>query len=121
MTNHSFIKGFSGKGFPLYLHDEKHLFVKKSEQNGRQYYQCYHVLRKEQSDFKPCPVYCVVKDGECHKNDAVHSHQEDHKIQYRDMQSLNAMKETCRWLRIHCPSSAHKISLYDIFMLEISK
>lgn len=121
MSNHTFIQGFSGKGLLLYLENEKNLFIEKSKQNRCTYYECYHVLQKSQPDYKPCPVRCVVEDGECRRNGRVHSHEMNHKIQYRDMQSLNAMKETCRWLREHCPSSAYKIPLYDIFMLEISK
>lgn len=121
MARHSFLTGFSGKGLLLYLHDEKNLFIKKSERNQSQYYECYHVLQKAQPDYKACPVYCVIKDGECNRNGAIHSHPTNHKVEYRDMVSLNAMKETCRWLRTYIPSSAHKVSLYDIFMLEISK
>lgn len=121
MAKHSFIKGSSGKGLLLYLHDEKNLFIKKFDRNHSHYYECYHVLQRNQLDYKPCPVNCVVKEGECRRNESTHSHPTNHKILYRDMQSVNAMKETCHWLRTHCPSSAHKIPLYDIFMLEISK
>lgn len=121
MTLHSFEQGFSGKGLLLYLHDEKNLFVKQSARNSTEFFQCYHILQKNQPDYKPCPVYCTVAGGECHRNAAIHSHSTNHKVEYRDMLSLNAMKETCRWLKDHCPSSANKIPLQDIFLLEISK
>lgn len=121
MTNHTFIQGFRGKGLLLYVEAEKNLFVEKSKRNQTKYYECYHVMEKDQPNYVPCHVRYAVEGEECRRvNDEVHSH-ENHKVEYRDMQSLNAMKETCRWLREHCPSSAYKIPVYEIFMLEISK
>lgn len=118
---HSYIQGFSGRGYLLYLHDERNLFIKNKTTNSADYYQCYHVLLKNEPGYIPCPVTCIVNGSNCRRNSAEHSHQTDHKVQFRDMQSINAMKETCRWLHEHCPSSASKIPLHDIFLLEISK
>lgn len=118
---YSFIKGFNGKGSLLYLHDEKNLFVRKVKRDAYEYYECYHNLQKYEYGFEHCPVSCSIQQGELRRNEAEHSHQGNHKVYFRDLQSLNAMKETCYWLRDHCPSSAHKIPSYDIFMLEISK
>lgn len=121
MATFSFVKGFSGKANLLYLHDEKNLFIKKSTTNGRDYYECYNCLRKDEANYKPCHVYCTIQGDQCQRNKAVHSHSLDHRIEYRDLQSLNAMRQTCQWLRDNCPSSAYKIPLNEIFMLEISK
>lgn len=118
---YSFIKGFSGKGSLLYLHDEKNLFVRKVKRNEYEFYECYHNLRKYEFGFVHCSASCTIQQGELRRNHVGHSHPENHKVQFRDLQSLNAMKETCSWLREHCPSSAYKIPSYDIFMLEISK
>lgn len=120
MDVHSIVRGFKG-GDLLYLHNENILFLKHSTRGLNVYFKCYHVLQRDQPNYIHCPVMCTLIDGVCHRNNAEHSHSTNHRVEYNDLQSLNAMKETCRWLREHCPSSANKIPLHDIFMLEISK
>lgn len=44
MTEHSYVRNFSGKGFFLYLHYERNLFMKKSTRGGKSYYECYHAF-----------------------------------------------------------------------------
>lgn len=119
--SYSFIAGFSGRSSLLYLHDERHLFVKKVTRDQYEFYECYHNMQKNQLGFVHCSASCSILRGEIRRNGTAHSHPMDHKVDFRDLQSLNAMKETCNWLREHCPSSAHKIPSYDIFMLEIAK
>lgn len=119
MVRHSFIRGFKGKGMLLYLHDEKTLFVKKVMRDEYEYYECYHNMQK--NSLMSCSASCSIIRGELRRNDREHCHEENHKIKYKDLLSLNAMRETCYWLREHFPPSAHKIPLYDIYMLEMSK
>lgn len=120
MADYSFIQGFGGKGMLLYLRHEKTLFVKKVTRDDYAYYECYHNMQKYKG-FKSCSASCSIIRGEFRRNQEEHCHQENHKIKYKDLLSINAMKETCYWLREHCPPSAHKIPLYDIYMLEMSK
>lgn len=118
MTNYSYVVGFKGKSELLYSHDENNLYALKSNNELRMQYECYHNSNKENSP--RCPVYCTVERNMVRRNNERHCHR-DHNVIYKDLLSLNAMRNTCTLLNEHCPSSAHRIPLYDIFLQEISK
>lgn len=118
MAYYSYIVGFKGRGYLLYSHNEKNLFVKKSEENNMERYECYQNVIAG-SD-RRCPVYCMVEGDKITRNDGKHCHA-DHNVKYKDLVSLNAMRKTCVFLKENLPSSAFRISLYDIFLQEISK
>lgn len=119
MDNYSYVVGFKGKSTLLYLHDDKNLFVRKSNAGNNIQYECYHNVTNNEN-YRRCSVYCTVKEDVVKRNFERHCHT-DHSIKYKDLVSLNAMRQTCTFLKEHCPSSAHRIPLYDIFLNEISK
>lgn len=118
MAFYSYIVGFKGKSSLLYLHNERNLFVQKSVRNNIKQYECYE--NKIKGGSRRCPVYCSVNGDVVTRNTERHRHT-DHSIKFNDLQSLNAMRKTCVFLKEHCPSSAYRIPLYDIFLQEISK
>lgn len=120
MINYSYVTGFKGKTKLLYSHDERNLYALKSSSNGINplQYECYHNSNKE--NHPRCPVYCTVVGNIVRRNTERHCHP-DHMVKYNDLISLNGMRNTCILLKEHCPSSGHRISLYDIFLQEIAK
>lgn len=118
MAYYSYIVGFKGKSSLLYLHDERNLFLQKSEKNDVKQYECYQNKIKEGG--RRCLVYCSVERDVVTRNNERHCHA-DHSIKYKDLLSLNTMRKTCTFLKEHCPSSVYRIPLYDIFLQEISK
>lgn len=120
MANYSYVVGFKGTSKLLYSHDEKNLYTLKSGTNNiaSLQYECYHNVKKE--NYPRCQVYCTVLPNMVRRNNERHCHP-DHMVKYNDLMSLISMRNTCTLLKEHCPSSAHRISLYDIFLDVIAK
>lgn len=121
----SYIQGFHGSTL-LYIHEEKHLFMKTNDRNGRTEYICYEVaLSKEKYRYEEPKIKCnaraSTKQNMCKRNKVEHQQHANHELVFRDLQTLNAIKEKCRLLSEWCPSSAHKISAKEIFMIELAK
>lgn len=121
------IKGFNS-GTLYYIPEDGHLYVRKDSKHGKVYLTCYDESltkkkAKQDSLFRPCPAraHLDVESNLCYKTNACHTNHEDHGLKYRDLQSLNAMKEHCRFLATHFPFSSHKIPIKEIFLLEIAK
>lgn len=135
------IKGFSG-GNLFYVPDEKHLFMQKSRSSKKlkKYLVCYDtVLSKnkvgggadsefDDENFKEvicngCPARCTFdeKTGLVIRNFSPHTNHVDHEIKFRDLQTLNAMKDHCRYLATNFPFSARRIPIRDIYMTEMAK
>lgn len=122
-----YITGFSDKGGSLlYLISEKHLFVRKNKEpkNGKVYWVCYDSIVVG-ADGKPgsCAARCTVdvNNNQCWRNDTNHSRHECHEITFKDLESLNAMKDHCRYLSTNFPFSAHKIPISEIYLTEMAK
>lgn len=120
------IKGFNG-GTLYYLPEEKHLFLRKTSKNGMTYVVCYDTImnkqkKKQDGNMEVCKARGQLNEGaeKCWRT-AVHSHHENHDIIFRDLVSLNAMKEQCRFLAEKYPFSAHLIPISEIFLVEMSK
>lgn len=124
--DYCFIKGYKG-GSLLYLEDEKHLFVRKSGENGEETYICYQsVLAKSNKKKKMTQPNCTARvklDGKkiCTRNKIAHSKHENHEILFRDFETLNAVRKNCRTLQKIIPITAHKISAKEVFLQEIAK
>lgn len=121
----SHIKGFSDKGGSLvYLENDQHLFVQRRETNGRVYCACYDQVTKGPSgQYGSCGARCIidVESSTCRRNNVSHTCHENHAITFRDMKSLNTMKDHCRYLAEHFPFSAQKIPIKEIFLSEMAK
>lgn len=114
-----YIPGFSS-GYLLYLKREKHLFVRKETKNGKTYWVCYDTIKLASGS---CKSRCIVDEAtqKCKRNDAPHTAHDNHELDYKDLVSLNAMKDHCRYLAQNFPYSAHKIPIKEIFMAEMIK
>lgn len=122
---YTIINGFNG-GKLYYLHQEKHLFVKKTVKNGTIYLVCYDTIerskdKKNDPNYVVCTARCHLIGGQIFRTRSDHKANEDHEIIFRDLISLNAMKDHCRYLAKHFPFSAHKIPVSEIFYVEMSK
>lgn len=121
------VTGFGG-GIWYYIPKEKHLFKRKDKKNGIVHLICYDSedatkMEKSNPNFKKCAARCHLREdnGLCYRTEAPHRDHEDHEITFRDLVSLNAMKERCRYLCENFPHSAHKIPIKEIFLLEMAK
>lgn len=106
----------------LYLVGEKHLFFRKgpSYDGTKDYYACYDGINGTPGS---CKARCTLdlETKKCTRNNTPHSNHEIHDVDYRDMESLQAMKDHCKYLATNFPFSAHKIPIDDIFLTEIAK
>lgn len=119
-----FTKGFKG-GNLLYLREEKHLFVRKSGENGEETFICYQsVLSKSSKNLSQPNCTARVKlNGEkiCSRNKIAHTNHENHEILFRDFQTLNTVRKNCKTLQKIIPITAHKISVKEVFLQEMAK
>lgn len=121
--NFDYITGFNG-GRLLYISRDKHIFTRKDTKNGKSYWICYDTISSAKNLVPgSCRARCTVTEATqyCERNGVPHTCNEDHELCLRDMNSLNAMKDHCRYLSKHFPYSAHKISIKDIFLMEMIK
>lgn len=117
------VKGRQG-GNLYYVKEDKHLYVRKTLASGISYLACYNtVLKNQDSHIQGCSARCTLDEtkGLCFRNSTYHSHHENHEVVFRDLQSLNAMKEHCRYFALNFPFSAKKTPIKEIFLAEMSK
>lgn len=123
---HSFVSGFHS-GTLLYLHGEKHLFRKVNDRNGQEEWMCYESILpqiyqlNEPNPHTKCTAKTFRKTNSLRRNQTSHSHQHDHERVFRDLVSLEAMKEKCKQLAEWCPLSSYRIPAKEIFMTELAK
>lgn len=130
------LNGWNG-GTVYYAPNEKHLYVRKDSYRGKLYLVCHDtVLKKTKNNKKnrknnkkdqnknemKCPGRCIYNPTTgAYKMTRKHNHRTNHEIEYKDLVSLNAMKDLCRFLAKHLPGSAHKIPVREIFLMEMAK
>lgn len=118
-----FIEGYKG-GKLLYLKDEKNLYVRKNFENGVETFICYQTImhKGNKIDHLNCTARVKLDENKiCTRNKIVHTKHESHEIHYRDLETLNAIKENCRMLQKIIPITAHKVSAKEIFLQEMAK
>lgn len=114
--------GFNnGKNPLLYLREDKRLFVQKISRYGKTEYICYDSILSGKNKAECCRARVTISGEACTRNQIAHSCNGTHEIIYRDLNSLNEMRERCRSLRFACDTSSHKISVKDIFLQVIAK
>lgn len=116
------VTGYHG-GTIYYSTEEKHLYVKrgKTRKGGEAYLACYDtILDKPNSQCPAKRVYTKV-NGHSRSTNPLHSNHENHEIIYKDLISINNVKNHCRYLAENFPTSAHKVSIKEIFLLEMAK
>lgn len=126
------VVGFNG-GTLYYEPDAKHFYVKEKDHNGNTYMICHDQMEyknerrkseknRSKKDLKPCPARCSFNHitGEM-KLTAEHAHEDNHEVMYKDLMSLDSMKDKCRFLAEHFPFSAHKVSVREIYLMEMAK
>lgn len=116
------IKGFHS-GMLLYVPSEKHLYVRKSSRNGTVYLTCYDTIisKNDINNEVFCSARCHLQQNTCVRTEAPHTNHENHEMIYKDLVSLNAMKDTCRLLAEWFPISAKNIPIKEIFLMEMAK
>lgn len=117
-----YIEGFSDRKHKLlYLIGEKHLFYRKGDSydGTKAYYACYETIDGTGS----CKARCTLdlQSEKCTRNNKPHISHESHDVTFRDMESLQAMKNHCKYLATNFPFSAHKIPISEIFLTEMAK
>lgn len=120
------ITGSNGKSILYYFNS--HLYVRKSSSRDGNilYLECYEASLSKNKDnngnFKVCGARLQIDQSTklCEANGTCHKH-ENHEVKFRDLVSLNAMKEKCRYLAEHFPFSSRKIPVKEIFLLEMAK
>lgn len=125
------VVGFNG-GTLYYAPGEKHFYVReKSCDSGNVYLICHdqmeykNEMRKSEKnrkkEVKSCPSRCCFNSitGEIRLTEN-HTHK-DHEVMYNDLISLNAMKDKCKFIAENFPLSAHKVSIKEIFLMEMVK
>lgn len=121
------IKGFRG-GNLYYVQEDGHLFIRKTLKSGKMYLACYDTIRTkkqkiEDPDFKECQARCSIDSatGVFWRNLTCHRDHDTHELIYRDLQSLNSMKDQVRYLAANFPFSARRIPIKEIFLTEMAK
>lgn len=119
------IDGWNGRTV-FYEPNEKHLYCRKDGYNGTVYLVCYDTVtskskrKGKKTDKCPARRHLDERTGQsvCTK---AHINHGNHEIMYRDLVSLNAMKDQCRYLADNFPGYAHRISIKGIFLRELAK
>lgn len=117
--------GFNGKNV-YYDPKSKILYSRNNGSKGISYLKCYEDVKgktkKNRKKWKPCGGRAKLDDASG-KSWPTHCHAEhkNHEIVYRDLMSLNTMKDRCRFLAKNYPGQSHKLSNKIIFLTEIAK
>lgn len=121
------IRGFRG-GNLFYVQEERNLYVRKTTKAGLSYLVCYDTVQMKKSKqqdphFEEYSARCTVDEGTglCWRNNSCHRDHDNHELIFRDLQSLNAMKDHCHFLATKFPLSARRIPIKDIFLAEMAK
>lgn len=128
MSDYAFIQGFH-EGHPLiYLQKEKHLFFQSNVRSGQIEYTCYEKFRSDrykssnhQEAHSKCTARVFVKDGIVRRSSFQHTNHENHELIFRDLQTLEAVKEKSQKLLEWCPFSSSKVSAKELLAIELSK
>lgn len=107
----------------LYVLEDKCLYVKKIARETKIEWICYQtVLIKKDSTQPKCTARVIIHpDGTMTRNKIRHSNHCDHFNIRQDLDSLNAMKERCDYIRTNLDTVSSKISALDIFLQEMKK
>lgn len=111
----------------LYLPNEKCLFVKNDEQNGRRVFVCYQkvlCVNKKKTNRSETHLKCLARayideNDNCWRNDKPHTSHENHLKIVADMKSLNNIKSACEMVGSIIPS--HKVSTKYIFTAQTAR
>lgn len=126
---YTLIQGIHDGPHPLlYSHDEKRLYHFTNDRSGRIEYTCYdHLLRQEYKSsigaHLKCTARAMLQNNDCMRNGIAHKcdHNHNHELAFRDLQTLNAVREKCRLLSEWCPLSASKVSAKELLAIELAK
>lgn len=128
MEGHEFIQGFHDGHDLLYFPSEDHLFYQSHVRAGQVEYTCYEKCRpgqyaspEGQSPDSKCTAKVIVKDGKSRRNQTRHTKHENHGLIFRDLQTLNTVKDKCRKLSEWCPLSSSKVSAKELLSIELAK
>lgn len=116
------VKGRQG-GNLYYLPEDGHLYVRKSRQYGKSYLVCYNtVLKDDDPHIQECAARCTLDEakGLCTRNATCHNHG-NHEVEFKDLQSSNAMKSNCHYLATNFSFSVKKPPVKDIFLNEMAR
>lgn len=118
-----YLKGNRDDYSLLYVLEDNCLYVKKVAREKQVEWICYQtVLIKKDSKQPKCTARVIIHpDGTITRNKICHSNHCDHSNIRQDMDSLNAMKERCDYIRTNLDTVSSKISALDIFLQEIKK
>lgn len=112
------LKGFNGKTV-YYDPMKKHLYSRNNGYKGVSYLKCYEDVNCKSN---PCEGRRRLHDADGRSWPTHgHSKHKNHKITYRDLISLNNMKERCSYLAQNYPGQAHKVSTKIIYLTEMAK
>lgn len=126
MSDHTLIQGFHDGHPLLYLHGEKHLFYRSNERSGHVEYSCYEKSRPDRyKNNKEANVKCTARvfldNGRVYRNQIRHQCHENHETIFRDLQTLEAVKEKARLIKKWCPLSASKVSAKELLAVELAR
>lgn len=117
------LKGFNGKTV-YYDPKMKHLYSQYCGYKKASYLMCYEDAKQKKKKGKssnPCGGRRRLDGNGNSWSTHEHANHKNHEITYRDLVSLNAMKERCRFLSQNYPGHAHKVSTKIIYLTEIAK
>lgn len=118
------LKSFNGRNV-YYDPEEKYLYSRNNGYKETSYLKCFEDVKgqkkKTKSQSYPCGGRCRLDANGNSWLTHDHALHENHEILYRDLISLNVMKERCRFLAENYPGHAHKVSTKIIFLTEIAK
>lgn len=118
------LKGFNGKNV-YYDPKGKYLYSRNNGYKGTSYLKCFEDVKgakkKNREEWLPCGgrrrLDANGKSWPSHN----HAKHKNHESVYRDLISLNDMKEKCRFSAKNYPGLTHKMSTKIIFLTEIAK
>lgn len=116
------LKGFNGRNV-YYDSLGKYLYSRNNGYKGTSYMKCFEDVRRKKKKKRKnscggrCRMDANGKSWQSHD----HAKHKNHEIIYRDLVSLNAVKERCQFLAANYPGQAHKMSTKIIFLTEIAK
>lgn len=126
MSNYTLIQGFHAGNCLLYLPGEKRLFFQSNVRSGQVEYTCYAKLcpdkyKTRKNTQSKCTARVFLTDGNARRNGIRHHCHEDHELIFRDLQTLNAVREKCTKILEWCPLSASKVSAKELLSMELVK
>lgn len=118
------LKGFNGKNV-YYDPKRKYLYSRNNGYKGTSYLKCFEDVKgakkRKKKNWKPCGGRRRLNANGKSWSTHGHAKHKNHETVYRDIISLNAMKESCRFLGENYSGQTHKISPKIIYLTEIAK